>query len=278
MKQKNQRLRLLVVLAGVMLAAGICAVLLWMSRESSTANVGQEDVSTEKDSAVVLREDFDVKTADVGERVDVERLDRENLAKYFTAEEIPEEIALEMTGRSYQANDQIALSDLSYLRILYYDFSHEIIVGELVVNKGIAEDCQEIFLELFEAEYEIASMQRIDAYYTEGDAQAADVASINADNTSAFCYRTVAGSETLSNHALGYAIDINPLENPSIASSDGEEIYTDYATYADRSAHLSHMISEDDVCYQIFTAHGFSWGGSWGDRADYQHFEKVVDR
>ena len=37
-----------------------------------------------------------------------------------------------------------------------------------------------------------------------------------ADNTSAFNFRVVAGSGTLSQHAFGRAIDINPVENPWI--------------------------------------------------------------
>ena len=34
------------------------------------------------------------------------------------------------------------------------------------------------------------------------------------NNTSAFNYRKIAGSNNLSNHAYGKAIDINPQQNP----------------------------------------------------------------
>ncbi|MCF0199520.1 MAG: tyrosine-protein phosphatase, partial [Bacteroidaceae bacterium] len=56
----------------------------------------------------------------------------------------------------------IALSDLRYLTISYYDFNHEIQVGELIVNKAIEEDTIAVFAELFENEYEICSMRLID--------------------------------------------------------------------------------------------------------------------
>ena len=38
--------------------------------------------------------------------------------------------------------------------------------------------------------------------------------SMSADNTSAFNFRVIAGTTLLSQHALGRAIDINPVENP----------------------------------------------------------------
>ena len=43
-----------------------------------------------------------------------------------------------------------------------------------------------------------------------------DYRSIEADNTSSFNCRAATGSSNWSNHAYGYAIDLNPLENPYI--------------------------------------------------------------
>ena len=43
-----------------------------------------------------------------------------------------------------------------------------------------------------------------------------DEASMEANNTPAFNYRTVEGRDELSKHALGMAIDINPLMNPYV--------------------------------------------------------------
>lgn len=44
--------------------------------------------------------------------------------------------------------------------------------------------------------------------------------------------------------------------------------------YTDRAQKKKHMISHDDVCFQIFEKHGFTWGGDWNSSKDYQHFEK----
>ncbi|MDN8991441.1 M15 family metallopeptidase, partial [Staphylococcus aureus] len=46
-----------------------------------------------------------------------------------------------------------------------------------------------------------------------------DDRSMAANNTSAYNCRTVAGSSTLSDHAYGRAIDINPVQNPYVLSS-----------------------------------------------------------
>ena len=35
------------------------------------------------------------------------------------------------------------------------------------------------------------------------------------------------------------------------------------ADYVDRSRDFSHKIDHDDLCYKLFTEHGFEWGGDW---------------
>ena len=57
-------------------------------------------------------------------------------------------------------------------------------------------------------EYEIASMYLLEKYWT-GDGVTTDTASIEENNSSAFNYRVVPGTNHLSNHARGYAIDLN---------------------------------------------------------------------
>lgn len=215
---------------------------------------------------------------EVGQVLKETEIDREKVKTYFTVEEISKEMAQEMTGKSYRENANIALSDLRYLRVLHYNFNHEIQVGELVVNQAIAKDCQEIFLELFQQEYEIRSMYRIDRYYKQEGAADADCASINEDNTSGFNYRNVNGTKVLSQHAYGCAIDINPMENPTMAESRETAIqkYLYWNTYSNRTTKQEHMISRGDICYEIFIKHGFIWGGEWEGAPDYQHFEKGI--
>ncbi|MBQ4530585.1 MAG: M15 family metallopeptidase [Lachnospiraceae bacterium] len=198
------------------------------------------------------------------------------LSNYFTSEPISEDVTIRISGKSYTENHRITLENLRYLKLLHYNFDHEIQVGECIVNEEIAQDCIEIFTELFEAEYEIYSMYLIDDFWT-GEGSSSDTASMNANNSSAFCYRVIANTTKLSNHALGYAIDINPLQNPYITYKDGMPVYyhDNAEEYADRSISKDHMITHEDLCYQLFTEHGFTWGGDWKNSKDYQHFEKT---
>lgn len=168
----------------------------------------------------------------------------------------------------------ISYEDLRYMNILYYDFNGDVQTGELICNKAIAEDLIEIFYELYENEYQIESVRLIDDY--NGD----DTASMEANNTSCFNYRPVEGTSSLSKHALGCAIDINPFYNPYVVFNKGKagETYISPAgseIYADRSKVFAYKIDENDLCYKLFKEHGFTWGGNWNSCKDYQHFQKV---
>jgi len=218
---------------------------------------------------------------EAGTIVEKVTIDAQNLDVYFTSSELTEVQKEAMNGKSYIENPDISYDDLRYIKVLHYNFYHQIQVGELVVNQAIAEDCRQIFMELFQEEYEINSMYLIDRYYEKDQArngEQVDISSINDDNTSAFHYRKIAGTEVLSNHAYGMAIDINPLENPYVKEANLQQTvaspYKDYNSYKDRTAQRAHMISKDDACYRIFKAHGFQWGGEWNGNKDYQHFEK----
>ena len=220
---------------------------------------------------------LDVRALPAGTLVGVEEIDREHLADYFTSDIIREGDAVyaRIYGRSFVDNDDIALSDLRYMKVLHYNFDHQVQVGELIVNRELVPDFQEIFQELFEHEYEIQSMYLIDNYWT-GDGASSDSASIEVNNTSAFCYRKVVGGSGLSNHALGCAIDINPQQNPYVTYKNGvaQWSHDNADDYIDRDTGLPHVITHDDLCYQLFKAHGFDWGGDWKTMKDYQHFDK----
>ncbi len=166
--------------------------------------------------------------------------------------------------------------DLRYLNVLYYDFNGEVQTGELICNKGIAQDLIEIFYELYLNEYQIEKIRLIDSYG--GD----DTASMLDNNTSCFNYRVVDGTNSLSKHALGCAIDINPFYNPYVVfnrNGSGETYISPSGSekYADRTQNFPYKIDETDLCYKLFTARGFTWGGNWNSSKDYQHFQKVVN-
>ncbi len=202
-------------------------------------------------------------------------IDKSHLEYYFIGYEISDAVYGRIIGKSFQEGTEVGLNDLRYMKVLHYNFEHELQVGELIVATTLEEDFKNIFMELFAAEYEIQSMYLADNYWT-GDPTTTDSASIEENNTSAFLYRPATGSSKLSKHAYGMAIDINPQQNPYVSYRTGEAVW-DHANandYIDRTTGLPHMITHDDICYHIFTKYGFVWGGDWEYIKDYQHFEK----
>lgn len=214
-------------------------------------------------------------TIPAGTIIDAAVIDFNNLSQYFVTYEISEEVFSFINGKSYQDNPDVALSDLRYMKLLHYNFNHELQVGELIVAADLQSDFIGIFTELFQAEYEIQSMYLPDNYWT-GDPTTTDSASIDVNNTSCFMYRPATGSGNLSKHAYGRAIDINPQQNPYVSYTSGSPVWSheNANDYIDRTTGLPHVITEEDICYQIFTKYGFTWGGSWTNIKDYQHFQK----
>ena len=184
----------------------------------------------------------------------------------FVSMPIPPEVEARMRGVSYPAYATISLEDLRYLRLSYVDFEGNPQVGELVCNKRIADDLVDIFRELYKARYPIRSIRLIDEYGGKDEASMAD------DNTSCFNYRPKSGGRSLSKHALGLAVDVNPLENPYVRGRT--VLPAEAVPYVDREQTFPHKIDKNDLSYKLFRQHGFTWGGSWGLLKDYQHFEK----
>ena len=194
----------------------------------------------------------------------------------FYYEPLSDSIKQRITGISYpEMGCTVPYEDLSYVGLLYIDFNGEEQTGELICNKAIAQDMVEIFYELYRNDYRIERIRLVDEYG--GD----DTLSMLDNNTSCFNYRVVDGTTTLSKHALGCAIDINPFYNPYIVynkNGSGETYISPKGSeiYADRSQDFPYKIDENDLCYKLFTEHGFTWGGNWNSTKDYQHFQIVL--
>lgn len=201
----------------------------------------------------------------------------ENLVKkeYFVPLELSSAVQATMSGNSYPsyANpDIISYDDLRAVNIKYYGFDDKVHEdGVLIVNKDIAEEVGDIFEELLEKKYPIQRITMIDDYNADDDK------SMKANNTSAFCYREIAGTDVLSNHSFGRAIDVNPLQNPQVTSK-GKISPEEGRPYVDRSVNRKGMIQKGDDCYNAFVSRGWTWGGDWNSTKDYQHFEKVVNK
>lgn len=197
--------------------------------------------------------------------------DRVTYAVDFFYESIPYKVQQKMVVDFEDESVKVALEDLKYVQIRYFDFEQKEHVGQIICNKYIAQDLVEIFYELHKMKYPFDKIALIDEYSGDDNASMAD------NNTCCFNYRTISGTEELSLHAYGYAIDINPLYNPYVIyNSDPLYVLPANAqAYTDREAEFEGKITTEDPCYQLFIEHGFTWGGSWDTPTDYQHFEKV---
>ena len=188
----------------------------------------------------------------------------------FESYEIPDYILTKMIGNSIPISniEAIDVKNLAYLQITYWGFDEKSHVGEMIVNKKVAQEVLDIFKEVYENKYPIEKIRLIDEY------GANDEESMQDNNTSAFCYRVVKNSKKLSNHSLGIAIDINPLYNPYI---DGKRIEPANAViYKDRNINVKGIIKKGDTLYNAFIKRGWQWGGNWKTKKDYQHFEREI--
>ena len=188
----------------------------------------------------------------------------------FVSQPIPNSVWERMQGKTYKDNPYIHRSDLRYIRALHWDYDEQIHVGEMVCNKLIADRLVYILRTLYENHYPIERMVLPDVYDADDETQMRD------NNSSCFCYRTIAGSRKLSKHARGLAVDINTLYNPYVRIRANGTRYVQPATatkYCDRSQDFPYKIVHGDLCYRLFIEQGFIWGGNWRAYKDYQHFE-----
>ena len=139
----------------------------------------------------------------------------------------------------------------------------------MICNVYIAYDLIDIFMKLYEAGYPIEKIRLVDEY------NADDEISMRDNNSSSFNFRFISHTTKISKHGLGLAVDINTLYNPYIKEVNGKRILEPATAeeYVDRSKDFPYKIDTEDLCYKLFTAHGFEWGGNWENRKDYQHFE-----
>lgn len=150
---------------------------------------------------------------------------------------------------------------LTLVTVPYFSFSEMLGEGQLVVHRDLEDEVESIFKTLREMRFPIYRMVPIVAYGWNDDV------SMAANNTSAFNYRVIAGTDRLSHHATGRAIDINPVQNPYMRA--GGIVAPASATYDPTQLGT---ITDDVV--SVFKSYGWEWGGDWSDPKDWQHFQK----
>jgi len=180
-------------------------------------------------------------------------------------ESISSSVRARMEGVSWHGGDPRCprFEDLAYLRVDHVTFDGHVGQGELVVAAAIARRALGVFRRLYELGFPIRGMRLVD------DHAASDDASMAADNSSAFNFRVIAGTSLLSQHALGRAIDINPVENPW--RRPDRTVPDAGHAFLDRRAIRPGMIVRPGPVVATFDAFGFEWGGDWLHAFDDHH-------
>ena len=205
-----------------------------------------------------------------GNAVTLAEVEQFGVDNCFVVCQIDDKTFARMQGKSYKAECTIPRSELRYIKALHITQDGAILMGEMVVNRAIAENVVTILRRLYEAGYPIERMVLVDEY------NADDELSMRANNSSAFNYRHTPGGTRLSAHSRGMAVDINPLYNPYVKNYP-DRVYVAPATardYVNRYGAFPYKIDRDDLCCRLFLERGFEWGGDYKTIKDYQHFEK----
>lgn len=155
------------------------------------------------------------------------------------------------------------IEPLCLISVRHVGFDNRLHEGQLVVHRELASDLEEIFALMEALKFPVAGVIPIVRYGW------SDAVSMAADNTSAFNYRKITGTDRLSCHANGRALDINPRRNP-IVYPDGR-ITPAGALYRPGSPGT---FTDENPIVGALLGRGWRWGGHFEHMKDYHHFEK----
>jgi hypothetical protein len=177
---------------------------------------------------------------------------------------VPAAVRARMTGVSWHGDDARCprWDQLAHVQLDHVGFDG-LAAGELVIAAALAGRAVALFARLWWLGFPIRQLRLVD------DFAGSDDASMAADNSSAFNFRVVAGSALLSQHALGRAIDLNPVENPwrrpdRVLPAAG-------TAYLDRRDVRPGMIVRPGPVTAALDEQGWEWGGDWIHAFDDHH-------
>lgn len=155
------------------------------------------------------------------------------------------------------------LDRLRLVDVRYCGFDGHRHQGQFVIHRELAGELQGLFLLMEQLGFPVAGAVPIVCFGW------SDEASMAAGNSSAFNYRMIAGTDRLSRHALGRAVDINPRENPAIYPDD--RVAPAGAAWQPGKPGT---FTREHPIVRAFLEKGWRWGGEFPHLRDYHHFEK----
>ena len=160
----------------------------------------------------------------------------------------------------------VGRDQLRRIEVNHHDFDGQVQRGVLVVNADVADATALIFTELFDAGFPIRKIRPMEAYGGDDDLAMLD------DNTSAFNCRKPAQANappTLSPHANGRAIDVNPYENPWVDPRC--DCWNPAKTFATKPRSGQGVITKGSTAWTVFTDEGWIWQDI--KTPDFMHFD-----
>ncbi len=155
--------------------------------------------------------------------------------------------------------------------VLYYGFDGLLRQGQIVVHEKCVADVLAFFTLAKALRFPIAKVVPIShpRYAWSDELSCAD------NNSSGYNYRKIAGKDKLSKHALGIAIDINPMHNPCI-TLDGDRLESSRTPA--KGFYYPEVVGTLTVHHPLvlhMKSIGWDWGGGWRKYGllDYHHFE-----
>ncbi|MFC0623029.1 M15 family metallopeptidase [Kribbella deserti] len=167
---------------------------------------------------------------------------------------------------TYRAGCPVGPSKLRRLVLTHWGFDGRLHRGELILRDAAVQKMITVWNAGLLAHFPIRRMQRVDVF------GGSDIKAMEADNTSVFNCRQVTGNPyALSPHSYGYAIDINTVENPYLASN-GVWYPQNGLTYRNRGTARPGMLFRGSTPTKALLAQSYVWGALWRN-PDYQHFQ-----
>jgi D-alanyl-D-alanine carboxypeptidase len=162
---------------------------------------------------------------------------------------------------------QLLTEQLTMIQVPYWAYNDSSCNGNIVCHKTVGAELLHIFNELYQLHFPIYQIQPICFFNCN------DELSMQQNNTSCFDFRTMVNNPNkLSKHAMGLAIDINPLQNPYVK---GKKVLPVNATIDTCKGSIKKHDKLAQQVVAIFKKYGWLWGGNWKTLKDYMHFQKM---
>jgi hypothetical protein len=189
------------------------------------------------------------------------------------------------------------------ISVKYLSFDGKYHQGQIIMDKELQKDVEDFFAFLLEQKFKVKKVVPV----AHKDYDFDDDKSMRDNNTSGFNPRfkvgLIAGSTELSEHARGWAFDLNPIENPYFGgpgripvtpfNPDDKDGIRDKSEYVDPEENdesgdtfeYYNIDKEGTVTPWVadfLKKRGWTWGMDWykdeeNPRVDTQHFEKKLN-